>query len=1164
MTHTFGEYPYPLEPGAPPPQSYSTSSQSMHLLPGRDYVQEQYGGGCRPKTPPVELTPTRLRSRIKATQHDVGIVKEAAIRRQENSFPPDALTIPAAPAPAHPTYDNSVMGGDVSSTQALPQGNRHTSPRLHDPDPPDPAPLQDMFYDPMEAQPSGWLPQHSNSFGEMDDASFTALLMETQGHFMSSDASPSFTNQPSSSHAPSHEPPVPQSAEGSSRQIAPMTTNVIPPTPLKDVASSYSLSDPPRYPSPHERGASVDARNVNDLFSDPQGSKDAPSSMSDQSFVPGRKSANTNAILEAAFVEIEQSFLELSGSTSIPVQQVINWFLKSRGQTTVSTNFWNIYARSYFKDHTEQELAWVGHKVPADGGSPGMSIQTKCYDLFKEAFPDTYKDILSVHDEVKMLSASPQTVSQRAQEFQKYYRRMFSIADSAAAKFGFETAMVICGKIVNQDASLGQVHTTPGAAEFWSTRCRADDDTIIGHLKAHVYNKTSMAVVENAFDDLPEDDKEASSRDADSIPSTEVEGRDESLRWLKKEIAKQVTKLGGKFASDKNFPWKTMPSTLASGGLNIEGYPAHMCLMPGESHDPTSKNNKGIGVLTFKEVAALVDAYKAGTMWVVKSSNTHTSLIESTEPVIIREAPPSTWEHASARCMFADRHTDYGGPECVGTSVAQTRVKKGKNVSRARDPEHGEAVMSRPPARPFKVVAKPISKPQTPPPARPFRVVTRPAAPMAPKAAAQEVIELTSTSEGSRDVTAEVDIEYEDDSRGKKRKLKSGSSSQMSKKRVSAEVVIELTKEGVHSKAKPSPSDASVLKGGPLSPLTVGSSSVDEHLSGDEAAQPVQPAARIRDGPSNVQPKSKALPKPKRITKASWAAMRRAHKMMYAVDSEEEDAPGQKDSKATADAGKGAVVLADPQPDAAAQPANPTPIEPPATMVTTLSPLEVTPSVAAQHEGSEQPQPSNGTLQTMSSPSTPGNDENGTPKAQSIERPSSHPAGERPLPQPEPLHTDPHIEAANRYAHSPLLQCDAPITHKAPLHMHELPRHPREPSVLLREPLLHPRAPSVPLREPLLHPHAPSAPFTTHTHPHPTSGLNPHGLPRTHNLEEARYAHVPMGYNHPSYPSHYNSPAEGYDDRYDDRRHPSDLYYQDMCGHDGRYYGDTNRWADRR
>lgn len=55
-------------------------------------------------------------------------------------------------------------------------------------------------------------------------------------------------------------------------------------------------------------------------------------------------------------------------------------------------------------------------------------------------------------------------------------------------------------------------------------------------------NKSSLAVVEDAFNDLPEDDKEASSKDANPIPSTEVEGRDESLRWFKREIAKQVSK----------------------------------------------------------------------------------------------------------------------------------------------------------------------------------------------------------------------------------------------------------------------------------------------------------------------------------------------------------------------------------------------------------------------------------------------------------------------------------------------------------------------------------------------------------------------------------------------------------------------------------------------
>ncbi|KAG1843325.1 hypothetical protein F4604DRAFT_1508127, partial [Suillus subluteus] len=139
---------------------------------------------------------------------------------------------------------------------------------------------------------------------------------------------------------------------------------------------------------------------------------------------PGRKSAVTTATLEAGFAELDQILLKLSELTLVPMQQVINWFLKSRGHMTVSTNYWNIYACSYFKDHTEEELARVGLQVPADGGSPGMQIQTKCYDLFKLAFPDSYKDILTIHDDVKTLSESILTVSQHSQEFQKYCRRM--------------------------------------------------------------------------------------------------------------------------------------------------------------------------------------------------------------------------------------------------------------------------------------------------------------------------------------------------------------------------------------------------------------------------------------------------------------------------------------------------------------------------------------------------------------------------------------------------------------------------------------------------------------------------------------------------------------------------------------------------------------------
>lgn len=268
MTHTFNDYSFPLEPNVPPPQSYSTSSQSMHLSSSGDYIQEQYGGGCHSKSSLVELTPTRLRSRIKATQHNVGIVKEAAIWCQQSSFSPNTLTSPSAPpesAPLHPIHNNSIVGGDASS--ALPQGNiQHTSPHLHAPEPPHPAPLQDMFYNPMEAQYSGWLVHQSHSFGVMDDASFTALLMETQEHFMSSDVGLDFANQPPSLHACSCDPPVPQSVGGSSSQIAPIITNIIPPTLLKDAG-------PPPHASLHEHGAFINTGNVDDLLSNPQDSK---------------------------------------------------------------------------------------------------------------------------------------------------------------------------------------------------------------------------------------------------------------------------------------------------------------------------------------------------------------------------------------------------------------------------------------------------------------------------------------------------------------------------------------------------------------------------------------------------------------------------------------------------------------------------------------------------------------------------------------------------------------------------------------------------------------------------------------------------------------------------------------------------------------------------
>lgn len=63
---------------------------------------------------------------------------------------------------------------------------------------------------------------------------------------------------------------------------------------------------------------------------------------------------------------------------------------------------------------------------------------------------------------------------------------MLDQLEMAAAKHLFEGVVVMCGSAVNEDVSLGFTHTTPGAREFFETRCRANDDTMIRHLRAHV------------------------------------------------------------------------------------------------------------------------------------------------------------------------------------------------------------------------------------------------------------------------------------------------------------------------------------------------------------------------------------------------------------------------------------------------------------------------------------------------------------------------------------------------------------------------------------------------------------------------------------------------------------------------------------------------------
>ncbi|KAG1840054.1 hypothetical protein F4604DRAFT_1690916 [Suillus subluteus] len=494
--------------------------------------------------------------------------------------------------------------------------------------------------------------------------------------------------------------------------------------------------------------------------------------------------------------------------------------------------------------HIQTELARIGREAPAGGGTPSATVRTQCYDKFKKAYPDSYQDLLSMHEEAALLGSSTQTIAQRGQGFQKHYRRVIQILESASAKSGFEAAIVLCGKVVNEDGSLGHSYCTPGAAGFWQTRCRASDDAIIGHIKAHVYNISSLAAVDEVFhDDAHSDPLTPHSTPNDGRDQSQApEGWDDGLKWVKLELIKQVAQLGGKCAWDKNFPWKGMSSALADANLCIRGYPAHKCLLPGEAHNENSKN-KGIGALTQKEIAVLMEALKSGMMQVVKVDKAHqASVMASERPVITGIAPPSDCPHAGARQLFINGDTDYHGPARLKPSNAATKVKKANKVTKASPPpDDSDSNTDSDDYHPAVPAVRKFRKPTmqvevvAPPPSRPFKVVALPSCPAnsAPKpeptAALSEVIELSSATENA---AAEPDTDYEE-ARGKKRKLKSTNTSRASKKLAPSNEKTDTSKVGKKAARPKQPkapavptSTTSPMKGSPLSPLTVGSSSV--------------------------------------------------------------------------------------------------------------------------------------------------------------------------------------------------------------------------------------------------------------------------------------------------------------------------------------------------
>ncbi|KAH0826215.1 hypothetical protein J3R83DRAFT_5664, partial [Lanmaoa asiatica] len=407
----------------------------------------------------------------------------------------------------------------------------------------------------------------------------------------------------------------------------------------------------------------------------------------------GRRTARINSILTAFYEELDKIFIKAVGETGCSVQQILDGWNKSRGQVITATNHWNLWP-SYLAKHEEEERLRAG--VPMDAPLT-PSLRGQLYTTFKEANKENWQEILEIHSMLELSESGSTTVSQRTQTFNKIRKQTASLLDAAAAKYGFEAALVMCSNTVNEDVSLAFVHTTGAANNFFETRCRADKDAIIGHLKSHVYNTVSLEIVNDAFGDvkpkevsgIPGNSKAggeipiAARTDTDDVTNEKSDvttSSDDVLNHIKDGILWLMETAGGDVSRIKrsNFPWASLVQILGDQGLVMHGWPAS-ALMPGQLQMQHSRA-KGITALKVHEQRDIYHSLENNEMSIVKVEGKlqRKALQESQSPVIIGAAPHADSQEENAQRMYYDGSVDFEGPARLPPNNARTRIKPRK------------------------------------------------------------------------------------------------------------------------------------------------------------------------------------------------------------------------------------------------------------------------------------------------------------------------------------------------------------------------------------------------------------------------------------------------------------------------------------------------------
>ncbi|KAG6849275.1 hypothetical protein H0H93_009882 [Arthromyces matolae] len=235
-----------------------------------------------------------------------------------------------------------------------------------------------------------------------------------------------------------------------------------------------NLTHPSQSPTP----ANVEERSAEYDFGDDNGSEADKENDAPLRGVPGRRTDAIRDLMEKAFAQVDEIFLQLSMSTAQQVSALQNSWLSTHGITGTRTS-WCKY-EAYFAQFGEKERERVG--------DPEASA-SKCYKSFKEL--KNWNTILSTFDDLQDLDSGV-TLRHRRRGFESVVKRLHKLSEELDRR-NLDLYAVLVGNCVNEDASLGTVVFTPGLENMMSKHLGLSDNELIAFAKTEAFNTVAAA-----------------------------------------------------------------------------------------------------------------------------------------------------------------------------------------------------------------------------------------------------------------------------------------------------------------------------------------------------------------------------------------------------------------------------------------------------------------------------------------------------------------------------------------------------------------------------------------------------------------------------------------------------------------------------------------------